>query len=444
MKDLKELKKDFKEVEDYAKEKLGSRAEEFLSTVKVAGVDKTEKGNVIEGEINSSWKRLIDEWTGNYEGKNQMALSWNLSYKKSESDFVTYYGDYSNNPGYVSKIYYGDKEIELKKDNKFSNLFPTEIERNERTTYLPFLNKQYVQNIYHRLFNSLLFDVEVHDKENKVKNTQQLIGRVDKRMESFHRMLGDTVQRIMSAVVRREETKEEIKFLIDDLAIQLRKTPKAPIKNRWKYIEDNNFKVGLARVIALTEKYPFVSLYAPRVLLNEPIYREAINRGLKYETEKKVELGAKETRTPELNWSRLMIQVNVDGEFKKIPYLTYIKNEVNTTSSTRAGEELSAFEDNKEKNKVEEITEDFIKEELEEARKEVAKGLERMIPDSYSGGNNEAEQKTRELHLLGLEEEEEWESLDSKEKAEEKVEREVIEAGTEGGNTEASEDDYPF
>ena len=61
MKDLKELKKDFKEVEDYAKEKLGTRAEEFLSTVKVAGVDKTEKGNVIEGEINSSWKRLIDE-----------------------------------------------------------------------------------------------------------------------------------------------------------------------------------------------------------------------------------------------------------------------------------------------------------------------------------------------------------------------------------------------
>lgn len=396
---MENFEKKYEKLKNYIKDNCGSYADDIISKIIVEGVTQNENGELHGNYTDSSWERLVKESENEeYKGINQLGYSLNSGQKKGEFDFVTFYSLGQTSNGHVTKFFVGEKEFETTKENKLTSLFKTmdteEKDGEIREVFRPNINKRYGDPFYHRLFHSEFFPCEAVTNDGETKTLKKnRIGKADKNLMFFHRIFSTSARNVMIACTKLEDSFEEVKEKIEDMTSAIRR--KKEFKVKRMNIEKRSFKKDVARAIALVEKYPFLALYAPAVLMNEKIFKEAVNEGFKF------------NKMLPIAWDKTNIGVRAENGngFIQVPVEKVILADVNNVDYDSFIEQKSNFQRNLE-NYGGELTFELIADELEKARREVAETLKREVPKIYTSNDSPEEQEKRMRAFLGEDEEE--------------------------------------
>jgi hypothetical protein len=415
---MEDLEKIWEKMEAYAKETLGEEEGK-------AFMDKTILRGYTEGKESSSdwaWNNLVKpNKQEEYAHLNQLAYALNpqkvrnktiiipnrsvveVYYKKKENGAEVEKTFVPSSENFVNGAANNDAEKEF-------GAFPREHTWKTGTVFkLPNMNKKVTAPILAKFIWGTFPEAKYSDGSRK----KTLIGTVDQRTRWFHLMYSQSLQRIFNPLTRDGVLKTFEKRVDESLT-----NP----NDRDVWIEPVEFKKNIARAVALAERVPFTALYAPIALLAQKIYRDAIDRGMEA-------TGHKDFYA--IDWKR---PENMQVGEKKWANMPYAEGIVNSKTLSFAKEGSIIFDKFMREEGIKgEIKEENIKEELEQARKDVEEAFTRQTPEEYVGGEQQE-------HYSPFDDfEEEAQEVQTKET--EKVEK-VEEV--EEDNTLLNGEDFPF
>lgn len=338
----KELKKRLEK--EFSKEVV----EKILEKSVVIGEDVDKHGNVVKSQADYAWDRLTKESQGSLKGKNQ------LSYFK---DFNGSEGTQLLVDDNITKIFYGEKEVEIKENNKFDGFFPTEYLSNYGLQNLPKINGIKKTLLTTMLYTELV-DCERTSKDGYTRKSRTLAYLTDKKLGLAHRFFARELTALFDAVILPSEEKQ-LEIAIEKLQDKIELNG---VDNTYLAIniQPNDNMKNLARCVALIEAYPVVAIYANTLVLNLPIIRDAINNSL--------DNGNYDVFNKKVNeWN---------GEsYVSTDLGTLISKTISKFDSLKT--KRKAFKELLKELKIEELNKEVVAEELEKAKQELEETLER-------------------------------------------------------------------
>lgn len=375
MKSYKEL---YQKLEEIAYEKLPEKkypgmAEEVMKKLIIRNYTKTgEKKQVSRPRLETAWEDLtLPSKDEKYSHINQLTYGLNKHLKKGECRFIVSWSISNGNiKNKILSVELGNGTLEIDKDKNVLQYFlPVSIKTKDgKEKALPNIHGSYKDRL---IWGTISNDDKIYDapcvrirpSEGKKYVKKGLIGIFDNNLGMFHRRYGTSVRDLMAQclVVGPVETFEKA---LDKYVDEIRNGDEKPTP--YIVIEPRNFKLALARCIALIERLPIAAVYASSAQLSTEIFQEAYIRGVKsaigenFSFELKVKEIIKETKQE--------IQITLAEKIKKAS--------LNSLALPNKNALMDNFEllDRSIKNQV---TLEDIAEELEQARADIEKAFER-------------------------------------------------------------------
>ena len=371
---MENLEKTWQEIENYAKTTLGKYSEDFLSKTYLGGYSEYN-GKISTTSADRAWKNLT-EASSREEYRNINQLGYGLNPPKSAVRTVVV-----PRKG-ITKVFDKDGSEHIITENNYINFPKDDNERvlkgvfprkgkwgNGKEFSLPSAGNQLATPIMNKIIRGIVLEAEFTETNGHTKGTKTMVGSVDGRLRHFHKLYGPNVQSIFITLTSKSPVENFKERAVN--ALNTYSSGQAPQYSTW--IDPVDFKKNFARLIALTEKIPFIATYMPAVILEQKVYQEAVNRGLSYG----------ESYYP-VDWDRLeQMQIGTDKEGKSIwgniKYNEGISKAKNLAFAKSASTNfmMNAIAAGIEEGQVK--LED-IAEELREARNDVEKAFEREIP----------------------------------------------------------------
>ena len=379
---MKDLEKTWQEIESYAKATLGKYSEDFLSRTYLGGYSEYN-GKISTTAADRAWKNLT-EASSREEYRNINQLGYGLNPPKSAVRTVVV-----PRKG-ITKVFDKDGSEHIITENNYINFPKDDNERvlkgvfprkgkwgNGKEFSLPSAGNQLNSTIMSKIIRGTALDAEFVNAKDEKEKTRTLVGSVDGRLRHFHKLYGPNIQSLIIAVTSKnpiETFKERAVEVLNTYS-----TGQKPQYNTW--IDPVDFKKNFARLIALTEKIPFIATYMPAVILDQKVYQEAVNRGLSYG----------EKYYP-VDWDRTEeMQIGVDKDGKQLrAKVKYSEGISRAKKFAFAKNSSTNFMMNTIAAGIEEgqVKLEDIAEELRKARIDVEKAFEREIPEELEQTQN--------------------------------------------------------
>ena len=383
---MKDLEKLWNEIEDYSKKTLGKYSEDFLSRTYLGGYSEYN-GKISTTAADRAWNGLTaPSASADYAHINQLGYALNPQ-KSSGRIVVVPRRD-------ITKVFDRDGSEHIITDDNKINFPKNDTEKNMKGVFpskaswkkdgkvfnLPSAGNRMTDPIMNKIIRGTVLEAEAVDQNGNIKNTKTMVGSVDRRLKHFHKLYGPNIQSLFMAVTGKDPLENFKANAVE--ALNTYSGGQKPQHNTW--LDPVDFKKNFARIIALTEKIPFVAVYMPASALDQEIYQAAVNRGLAYG----------ENYYP-VDWERpenMQIGVDKDGNglWGNIKYREGINKakrfafEKNRSTAFAMNAIAAGIENGQ-------VKIEDIREELEEARRDVEKAFEREIPEELEQTQNVTE-----------------------------------------------------
>lgn len=376
MKSYKEL---YEKLEKIAYEKLPEKkypgvAEEIMKKLIIRNYTKTgEKKQVSRPKLETAWEDLtLPSQDERYSHINQLTYGLNKNLKKGEFRFIVSWNISNGNiKNKITSVELGNRTLKIDKDKNVLQYFlpVSMVNKDGKEKALPNVLGNYKEPLIwatisqsEKMYSAPC--TRVKTSEGKEYSSTGLIGMFDNNLGTFHRRYGRNVQNLMAQclVVGPVETFEKA---LNKYIDEIRNGDEKPAP--YIVIEPRNFKLALARCIALIERVPIAAVYASSAQLSTQVFQDAFVRGIKSAVGE--------------NFSFEKVKVNEWIEETKQEIIITLAEKIKKSSlNSLALPNKNALMDNFElldRSIKNQVTLEDIAEELEQARADIEKAFER-------------------------------------------------------------------